>query len=123
MHPVRGAYGAHGGRETAIVRDFRRTIVRTQVPSEGKRMRNWDVFWTTSELLASISATGRLQLSTRENGIRRRNKERDFYYETDFGKESRGCTTAYSSNMSETHEKGYGESVKRHRPDFLTIVD
>ena len=41
----------------------------------------WDVSWTTSELLASMLTSGRLQPRTRGNGAERQNKGRSISWQ------------------------------------------
>ena len=74
---VRGICGAHGGYDTAGVRDVRRNGGgRGLCGGAGKRVDG--VFsWTASELSASTPTSGGLQPRTRGNGAERQNKGRN----------------------------------------------
>ena len=69
--------GAHGGYDTAEVRDVRRIGGgRGLCGGPGKRV-DGGVSWTTSKLSASTPTSGSLQPRTRGNGAERQNKRRD----------------------------------------------
>ena len=74
---VCGICGAHGGYETAEVRDVRRNGGGGRAVSGARKKSGWDVSWTISELSASTPTSGRLQSSTRGNGAEQQNKGRN----------------------------------------------
>ena len=104
---VRGICGAHGGYETAEVRDGRRTGGGRELRG-GRKKSGWGVFWTTSELLASTPTSEGLQPRTRKNGAGRRNKRRNISWRNDRCGESQGWTMV-CSGMSERDGKDQGE--------------
>ena len=72
-----GVCSAHGGHEIAEVRDVRGTRGGYGFREVTRNLMN-GVSWATSEFSASTPTSGRSQPRTRGNGIRRRNKGRNF---------------------------------------------
>ena len=105
---VCGICGAHGGYETAEVRDVRRNGGgRGLCGGPGKR-----VDAATSELSASTPTSGRLQPRTRGNGAERQNKGGTFHGKMDRCRKKQGGATACSS-MPERDGRDQGEDIPK----------
>ena len=100
-----GICGAHGGHETAEVRDGGKIGGGRGLRGGGGEEKEWMRCLQDDLRAFGVTATsGRLQPRTRGNGARRRNKGRSVHGE------SRGWTTACSSrSMSEHDGKDQGE--------------